>query len=61
MKNMNIMDSKMGDLLYTFRNLIDAINDRYDLFEKDEEMLDILDEAQKSLDKYAGLDEDEAE
>jgi hypothetical protein len=58
---MNIMDSKMGDLLYTFRNLIDAINDRYDLFEKDEEMLDILDEAQKSLDKYAGLDEDEAE
>ena len=51
----------MGDLLYTFRNLIDAINDRYDLFEKDEEMLDILDEAQKSLDKHAGLDEDEVE
>lgn len=61
MKNMNTMDTKMGDLLYTFRNLIDAINDRYDLFEKDEEMLDILDEAQKSLDKHAGLDEDEVE
>ena len=58
---MNTMDSKMGDLLYTFRNLIDAINDRYDLFEKDEEMLDILDEAQKTLDKHAGLDEDEVE
>jgi len=57
--NMNTMDTKMVDLLYTFRNLIDAINDRHELFEKDEEMLDLLDEAQKSLDKYASLDEDE--
>lgn len=51
----------MGDLIYTFRNLIDALNDRYDLFEKDEEMLDVLDEAQKSLDKYSCLEDDELE
>jgi len=58
---MNLMDNKMGDLIYTFRNLIDALNDRYDLFEKDEEMLDVLDEAQKSLDKYSCLEDDELE
>lgn len=51
----------MVDLIYTFRNLIDGLNDRYDLFEKDEEMLDLLDEAQKSLEKYSCLEEDEIE
>ena len=61
MIHMNLMDNKMGDLIYTFRNLIDALNDRYDLFEKDEEMLDLLDEAQKSLDKYSCLEDDELE
>jgi hypothetical protein len=58
---MNLMDNKMVDLIYTFRNLIDGLNDRYDLFEKDEEMLDLLDEAQKSLEKYSCLEEDEIE
>lgn len=59
MIHMNLMDNKMGDLIYSFRNLVDALNDRYELFEKDEEMLDVIDEAQKTLDKYACLDEDE--
>jgi hypothetical protein len=57
---MHTMDSKMGDLIYTFRNLMDALNDRYELFERDEEMVDLISEAQKSLDKL-DYDEDELE
>ena len=52
------MESKLGDFVYAARNLLDALNDRYDLFEKDEEMVDIIDEAQKCLEK---LDYDESE
>lgn len=58
---MNKMGSTMGDLIYTVRNLVDALNDRHDLFEKDEELLDLLEEAQRSLDKFSCLDEEELE
>lgn len=47
---MNTMDSKIGDLIYIFRNLMDALNERSDSFEKDDELLDLIDEAQKALD-----------
>lgn len=50
MINMNTMDSKIGDLIYIFRNLMDALNERSDSFEKDDELLDLIDEAQKALD-----------
>ena len=55
---MNTMDTKMGDLIYSLRNLLDALHDRSESFEKDEEMLEIIDDAQKCLDK---LDFDESE
>jgi len=55
------MDNKIGDLIYTFRNLLDALSDRYDSFERDEELQELIDESQRALDKYTSFEDEDVD
>jgi hypothetical protein len=53
------MKEKVSDLVYAARTLCEALRDRSDLLEKDDELKDFLEEAEAVLDKFADEEEDD--
>ena len=53
------MQEKLSDLIYAARNLCEALRDKTDLLEKDEELKDYLEEAEACLDKFSDEDDED--
>jgi hypothetical protein len=55
------MKEKFLDLLYSTRNLTEVLRDRPELLERDDELIEILEEVEGHLDDWSSVDENEEE